>query len=220
MKHFIYMTTNRINGKKYIGKHTGELNDDYIGSGLLLKRAVAKHGRENFSREILAIAEDKEALEILEKHYIQKFEAAGNPIFYNLTEGGTGGNTLQSLSPEQLRERSHKISEYFQSLSSEQREKISEQRSKSVSLARSNPELEQKRIAALKATCKAKPPQRVKEEYKTRSGGNAYCAKKVRTPLGEFECAKHAAEAHQVHLQTVLNRCRNHNFPEWSIIND
>ena len=34
MKHFyIYITTNLINNKKYIGQHYGELDDSYLGSG-------------------------------------------------------------------------------------------------------------------------------------------------------------------------------------------
>ena len=39
-KHYIYLTTNLINNKKYIGKHYGELNDDYLGSGNLIKLAI------------------------------------------------------------------------------------------------------------------------------------------------------------------------------------
>jgi len=33
--HFIYITTNLINGKKYLGKHTTtNLNDGYLGCGI------------------------------------------------------------------------------------------------------------------------------------------------------------------------------------------
>lgn len=35
-QHFIYITTNLINNKKYIGKHYGFLNDEYLGSGINL----------------------------------------------------------------------------------------------------------------------------------------------------------------------------------------
>ncbi len=36
MEHYIYLTTNLINGKKYIGKHFGAIGDSYLGSGTLL----------------------------------------------------------------------------------------------------------------------------------------------------------------------------------------
>ena len=36
MEHYIYLTTNLINGKKYIGKHFGAIDDSYLGSGTLL----------------------------------------------------------------------------------------------------------------------------------------------------------------------------------------
>ena len=39
--HFVYITTNTINNKKYIGVHnTNDINDGYIGSGKLLQKAV------------------------------------------------------------------------------------------------------------------------------------------------------------------------------------
>jgi len=54
--YYIYLTTNLINNKKYIGKHFGELEDGYLGSGLLLQRAIEKYGKENFSKQILYIS--------------------------------------------------------------------------------------------------------------------------------------------------------------------
>ena len=39
-QHYIYLTTNNINGMKYIGKHYGELDDTYLGSGKLLKQDI------------------------------------------------------------------------------------------------------------------------------------------------------------------------------------
>ena len=33
MSMFVYLTTNLVNGKIYIGQHVGELNDEYLGRG-------------------------------------------------------------------------------------------------------------------------------------------------------------------------------------------
>lgn len=44
MKHYIYKTTNLINGKIYIGKrsHENPEKDKYMGSGTLLRKAFNK----------------------------------------------------------------------------------------------------------------------------------------------------------------------------------
>jgi hypothetical protein len=43
----IYKTTNIINGKYYVGKDINN-SESYLGSGVLLKRAIKKYGKENF----------------------------------------------------------------------------------------------------------------------------------------------------------------------------
>ena len=100
--YFIYETTNNINGKKYIGQHTtSNMDDGYMGSGKLLQRAIDKYGVDNFSRKILAYASTKEELNELEKYYINKFNAIKSDRYYNIAEGGEGGNSTAGFTEEQ-----------------------------------------------------------------------------------------------------------------------
>ena len=47
-QHYIYLTTDHIHNKKYIGKHFGELNDDYYGSGNIIKRIIDMNDNQIF----------------------------------------------------------------------------------------------------------------------------------------------------------------------------
>lgn len=106
---FIYITTNLIDNKKYIGMHT-DFSDDYLGSGLLLNRAIQKYGKENFSREIIAYAKTKEELGSLEKEFIKLYDAVNSEDFYNIHEGGYGGNTMAGWDEEKKQEYRKKMS--------------------------------------------------------------------------------------------------------------
>ena len=58
--HFIYKTTNLLNGKYYIGMHsTFNLEDGYMGSGKRLKRSLNKYGKENHKVEILEFVDNR-----------------------------------------------------------------------------------------------------------------------------------------------------------------
>jgi len=82
---FIYITTNLINGKKYVGQKTYNNRwKCYLGSGKYFKLAVKKHGRENFVKEIVAIAYCKDELNKLEAEYIKKFNAVQSADYYNV----------------------------------------------------------------------------------------------------------------------------------------
>lgn len=91
MYYYIYKTTNLINGKYYIGAHQSKsLEDEYLGSGTALRKAIRKYGRENFKREILFTCNSKKEMfekeaEVVDANFIKKKDT------YNLREGGQGG---------------------------------------------------------------------------------------------------------------------------------
>jgi group I intron endonuclease len=87
MYYTVYKITNKLNGKFYIGKHkTKDLNDDYMGSGKLIKAAIKKHGIENFEKEILQVFDCEAKMNEAEKSLVVL-----NEYSYNLCPGGEGG---------------------------------------------------------------------------------------------------------------------------------
>lgn len=91
MLYTIYETTNKINGKKYIGKHvTADPDDDYLGSGLLLTNALKKYGRENFEKKVLYVFDNDEQMNAKEKELINE-DIVNNNLYYNIALGGQGG---------------------------------------------------------------------------------------------------------------------------------
>ena len=91
-KHYlVYKTTCLLNGKIYIGKHeTDNLDDGYLGSGKLLRRAIEKYGEENFKREILFEFSSKEEMDAKEAELVNE-EFLKRDDIYNLKQGGEGG---------------------------------------------------------------------------------------------------------------------------------
>lgn len=93
MKYTIYKTTNLFNGKFYIGMHqTTDPNDDYLGSGKLIGRAIEKYGRENFSKEVLYVFDNEKDMISKEAEIVtDKFLEENTKECYNLISGGKGG---------------------------------------------------------------------------------------------------------------------------------
>ena len=86
----VYKTVNLLNGKFYFGVHkTKNPNDEYLGSGTYIKRAVEKYGEQNFRKEVLFIYLDAESAFGKEDELIQCWR--GHPLCKNLRKGGSGG---------------------------------------------------------------------------------------------------------------------------------
>lgn len=85
----IYLTTNLINNKKYIGS-TNNNNPYYLGSGVYLNKAIKKYGRKNFKREILETVSNLEELRKKEEYYIKLYNAINSKEFYNVSKKGVG----------------------------------------------------------------------------------------------------------------------------------
>lgn len=86
----IFKTINLINGKYYIGKDSKN-SKSYLGSGLLIKNAIKKYGKNNFSKEILCFCKDLNDLSEKEAQYVNE-DVINDPMSYNLALGGQGGD--------------------------------------------------------------------------------------------------------------------------------
>ena len=90
----IYLITNTLNGKRYIGKTSKTLEERWsqhcknakYGLETYLYKSMRKHGAENFKIEFLQDGLDEEEILCIEKFAPE----------YNLTKGGTGGDTSKS----------------------------------------------------------------------------------------------------------------------------
>jgi hypothetical protein len=86
----VYRTTCLVNTHFYFGIHkTTDPDDEYLGSGTVFLRAVAKYGRENFKKEVLFIFENRVPACAKERELISG--VLGDPRCYNLAIGGEAG---------------------------------------------------------------------------------------------------------------------------------
>lgn len=115
---FIYVTTNNINGKKYLGqKKIDEYGKwrNYLGSGRAFKKALEKYGKENFSREIIDVGYSPEELNKLEENYTRKLNCIEDRNYYNLVHGGgtVAGLKFSEQTIQRFRELNSGENNYF-----------------------------------------------------------------------------------------------------------
>lgn len=91
---YIYETINLITGKKYIGQKVNSifLKEKYLGSGIYLKRAVNKYGKENFKVRLIEECNSQEELNNKEIYWINYYNAIESSNYYNIGAGGLGWN--------------------------------------------------------------------------------------------------------------------------------
>ncbi len=120
-KYYVYKTTNKLNGRYYIGVHKSENieKDSYLGSGYILAKAITKYGKENFQREILFEFDTPEEAFSMEKEIVNE-EFVNDDITYNVALGGHGGK-ITEINPFVGRKHTEETKEILRRKSSEKR---------------------------------------------------------------------------------------------------
>ena len=108
---YIYKVINLINFWVYIGQHKGIFNPKYFGGGILINRAIKKHGLENFTVKQIASAEDRKELDVLEIFYIKKYRETHK--VYNIADGGLGWH-ITHPTKERCRNQSISRKKYYE----------------------------------------------------------------------------------------------------------
>lgn len=90
----IYLITNKLDGKKYVGKtlYTVKKRWDehclgYRDNNMYIDNAIHKHGAENFDVEVIATCDDSE-WKYWESYYIEHYHSHWTEGGYNLSRGG------------------------------------------------------------------------------------------------------------------------------------
>lgn len=112
---YIYRIINIENGHDYIGRKResntrSPLNDNYWGSGTLIKEAIQKYGKQNFRKEIIEYGLTYEDAVNREVFWIQKFRDEGKG-YYNISPGLEGFGNRDIIDNKYLTEYNEHISE-------------------------------------------------------------------------------------------------------------
>lgn len=128
-KYCVYIHTNKINGKKYVGQTSqkpeyrwkkdgrGYRSETYFG------KAIQKYGWDNFGHEIIASNLTQEEAKNFEILLIDKLDTMNPDKGYNLTKGGEG--TVGVVRSDEWREKQRQA-QLGKNISEETRKLISE----------------------------------------------------------------------------------------------
>jgi group I intron endonuclease len=107
----VYLITNRINGKQYVGQTKRTLgtrwschkSEALYRKRYPLHRAIAKYGKEKFTVQTLRFCKSTEEMNLVETLFIALLGTV-SPAGYNLTPGGDGSHITEATK-KKLREK-------------------------------------------------------------------------------------------------------------------
>lgn len=91
---YVYKTTDLFNNKIYVGQHKAtEFDENYYGSGIIIKELLNKYGTQRFNCEILEWCKSQEELNHKEIFWINKLNCLNESVGYNIATGGAFGDS-------------------------------------------------------------------------------------------------------------------------------
>lgn len=199
MYHIVYLTTNLINNKIYVGVHsTYNLNDGYLGSGTTLLKAIKKYGKPNFKRDILHMCISEEDTLCWESCIVDDVFVSRSDT-YNIKLGG--GNKVPHT--DEIKSKLRKT-QLGRKATPETRKKLSQSRKgKALSLANRT---------GISNALKGKPKSKAHIERRAQTVKEQGTLKGSRNPNSKsYICIAPDGTSH--HMKgTITNFCKEHGF--------
>ena len=128
----IYIITNKLNNKQYVGVTDRSLEDRWqwhLYSTTAIGRAIKKYGKENFTIEAISQCDTMDNAYLLEPQFIVEHNTL-YPNGYNISTGGKGSQVgKRKPTPAHVKQKiseSVKKNHYWRNLSEEEKEKCRE----------------------------------------------------------------------------------------------
>lgn len=231
----VYMATNKVNGKMYIGfdsdwPHRMKSHKKLRGDAPKFHSAIKKYGFESFEWSVLFQGWDRDfVLGFVEPCMI--YEHQSQELGYNITGGGSGRHGPISEEHRQktiARMMGNKLT-LGRKLSKEHREKIGAKQRGKLKSNEHKAKIGKAQKGKPKATMGAKNgmfgkthsdevKKRLSEFAKTRTSGKNPNARKVFTPKGCFDSYIDAANEFKLTTHQIKYKVNATSFPDWGYI--
>jgi hypothetical protein len=104
MYYLVYEIQNLVNNKIYVGVHkTDNPDDSYLGSGIAIRLAIKKYGRNKFKKTILHSFDNADDAYLTEAEIVTA-EFVAQRDTYNLSTGGLGGRNHSTETRQKISE--------------------------------------------------------------------------------------------------------------------